>query len=95
MNTEHLVHGPAKGPQQGNQAFRDKGTSEVVHFSCPHCSYHLGFWSTQLHTQLLSIPGMVAEGSPDWVLRRSLSQLAENVGDILPIEQQIWSGLAK
>ena len=87
MNAERLVCGPVLGPQQSNLASGDKWTSEMVRFSCPCCSSHLVFGSTQLHLQLLSLPGMVAGGSLNWVIWRSLSQLDENVGgDTLPLK---------
>lgn len=63
--------------------------------SCPCCSRHLVFGSAQLHVQPLSRPGLVAEGSLHWVVWRSLSQLDENVVDILSLKQQRWPGLVE
>lgn len=83
---ECLVHDSMLRTQQSTQMFWYEWTSEMMHFSCPYCNGHLQV--AQLHVQLLSLPEVVAEGSPIWVMWRFLSQLDENAeGDFLSLKQ--------
>lgn len=81
---------------RSKRASGDKWASAMARFSCPCCSSRLVSGCARLHVEPPSLAGMSAQGSLNWAIWRSLSQLGENAqGDILPLKQPRWPGLEK